>query len=151
MAIDPFYKTYEEIELEIKELNNFKYTNRDVPKIDLVVAKEIASEVKPEQIAAAMVEHIEKLNRHIRKVQDRLGKVRVSNRRLKEEVMDAEANLDSLHQESLDQYHKNGNQTPDELMDELRWYRDRNEQLIKEVDSYRNIACNIFYRRKQVK
>lgn len=135
-----FHKSYQQIENEMdeafdKSMTKFKYTNREVnpPAFTATVKPKIDD--SPEAIALHLVAHIEKLNKQLRKTQDRLGKVRASNRRLKAERDEA---LSADNERFQDVY--------DDMKSDRDWYRDAEAKAMDKVLSFKLIACNLYYR-----
>lgn len=136
MAIDPFYKTYNEIESEM-----FKYTNRIVnPPVYTAQSGFVGMssdfvkpsiDSSPEAIALHLVAHIEKLNKQLRKTQDRLGKVRASNRRLKQELLEENNATVKLYNAATE---------------ECDHWLARNNELFDIVDSFNHLVGNLYYK-----
>lgn len=111
---------------------------------EIALAGHIKDEVAPEQIAAALVEHIEKLNNQLRKVQDRLGKVRASNRRLKGDALELEENLRAMVQDQLEEFQACGQQTPSDLKEDRDWFIGYSERLETSLGQYKHLGFGIY-------
>lgn len=142
-----------------EHLEHFKYTNRPAPvKYDEDAKESFASEAEyfkfqhnklngkspvkttdvkpnidasPEAIALHLVSHIEKLNKQLRKTQDRLGKVRASNRRLKHQLLEENNATVKLYNAATE---------------ECDHWLARNNELFDIVDSFNHLVGNLYYK-----